>query len=370
MNDLYNARLQRTLNAIHMEPVDKIPFSYNGPAYLAHEMGLTLKEYHSDYARATDAVLGFLQRHPQIDTIHTPINCPYGLVTLWLSPVKVPGKELPEDELWQMDEQEIVTYEDYVTILKEGFGPWVQRVMKERLGDPVGQMGPYLQYQPITVRRLAEAGLPVMNTGSSATPFEHMCGGRTLMNFFIDLVEEPELIKQVLDKVMEYDLSSFERQLAANHPLGVWIGGWRGAPELLSHDTWMEFVWPYLKKMILTAIDYGTLPILHFDSCWDKELETLRELPPRKCLLMLDGSTDIRLARKVLDDRMCLMGDVPARLLAFGTPSEVYGYVTRLIDDVGPRTGLIVSSGCDTPFNARPENVAAMIQATQDYRPQ
>ena len=31
----YEARLNRTLNAIAMKPVDKIPLSYNCPAYMA-----------------------------------------------------------------------------------------------------------------------------------------------------------------------------------------------------------------------------------------------------------------------------------------------------------------------------------------------
>ena len=38
---LYDERLARTLNAIHMEPVDKIPFSYSGPAYVARSQGIT-----------------------------------------------------------------------------------------------------------------------------------------------------------------------------------------------------------------------------------------------------------------------------------------------------------------------------------------
>lgn len=75
----------------------------------------------------------------------------------------------------------------------------------------------------------------------------------------------------------------------------------------------------------------------------------------------------MRLAREVLDDRMCLMGDVPASLLAFGSASEVYDYTHKLIDDVGSRTGLIVSSGCNTPLNAKAENVDAMVQAAWDY---
>ena len=40
----YEARLARTLAAISMAPVDKIPFSYNGPAYLARESGMTIGE--------------------------------------------------------------------------------------------------------------------------------------------------------------------------------------------------------------------------------------------------------------------------------------------------------------------------------------
>ena len=39
----------------------------------------------------------------------------------------------------------------------------------------------------------------------------------------------------------------------------------------------------------------------------------------------------------------------------------------KLIDDVGPKTGLIVCSGCDIPFNAKYENVKAMVDAAADY---
>ena len=31
---LYQERLARTINAIQMKPVDKIPYSYSGPAYM------------------------------------------------------------------------------------------------------------------------------------------------------------------------------------------------------------------------------------------------------------------------------------------------------------------------------------------------
>lgn len=363
---LLEARTKRMEDAIAMRPVDKIPFSYSGPAYLAQEMGITICDFINDHEKATDAVIAFFQKHPSIDSIHTPNMCPSSQSLLWFSPVALPGKELGENEIWQIKEQETIRFEDYEAILREGYGPWSERVYRERLGDPAAQMSDFLAYAPIAARRLEEAQVMVANGCATGTPFESFCGGRSLSRFFIDFIDEPELIKEVLDLAFMHNLADYEKQLAAK-PFGSWVGGWRAAPQLLSHDTWMEFVWPHLKKLILTTIDYGVTPILHFDSCWDSELETLRELPPRKCILMLDGSTDARKARAVLDDRMCIMGDVPAAMLAFGTADEVYRYTTKLIDDVGPRTGFIVSSGCDVPMNAKPENVAAMMAAAQEY---
>ena len=50
---LYEQRLLRTMNAIQMKPVDKIPFSYSGPAYLARSQGVKIGTYVSDFTKAT-----------------------------------------------------------------------------------------------------------------------------------------------------------------------------------------------------------------------------------------------------------------------------------------------------------------------------
>lgn len=364
----FEKRLRRTMNAVEMKPVDKIPFSYNGPAYLARRQGMLLKDYVSDFPAATQAAVDFVTAHPGIDSIHTPITCPHSLSTLWLSDVRVPGEDLPDDELWQLEEKETMRFEDYQRIADMGYGPWLEEILGTRLKDPRAQIAKFSACQATAFQRLAQAGVPVLNDGPGASaPFENLCGGRGLENFFVDMLTEPELVSAALEKTMEYRLANYVRLLEGSNARGAWVGGWRAAPEMMSHDMWMEFVWPHLKKMIMVTIEHGVMPILHFDSCWERELETLKELPERKCILMLDGSTDMRLARQVLDDRMCLMGDVPASMQAFGTPEQVYEYVTKLIDDVGPKTGLIVSSGCDAALNARHENIDAMIQATLDY---
>ena len=111
--------------------------------------------------------------------------------------------------------------------------------------------------------------------------------------------------------------------------------------------------------------DAGLIPILHFDSDWTRDLPRLLELPAKKCILSLDSMTDIRKAKEILGDHMCIMGDVPPALLSSGTPEQVYDHCRALIADIGP-TGYILQSGCDIPVDAPLENVKAMADAAED----
>ncbi|MBR2803986.1 MAG: hypothetical protein IKE20_02425, partial [Eggerthellaceae bacterium] len=123
-----------------MKKVDKIPFSYSGPAYIARAQGLSIADALTEIETATSAVIDFLHDHPGIDTMHNPVQNPYGLAILWLSQIKIPGIDLPDDELWQLDEKELMSEEDYQAIIDEGYGPWAARFMKEKIGDPMAKM--------------------------------------------------------------------------------------------------------------------------------------------------------------------------------------------------------------------------------------
>jgi uroporphyrinogen-III decarboxylase len=108
------------------------------------------------------------------------------------------------------------------------------------------------------------------------------------------------------------------------------------------------------------------MPVLHWDQDWTRDLVRLQELPAKKCILNPDGMTDVRKFKELVGDRMAMMGDVPASLFAAGTPDDIYNYVrdlTRLFD----AKGLILSSGCDVPVNAKPENVEAFVAASREY---
>ncbi len=51
--------------------------------------------------------------------------------------------------------------------------------------------------------------------------------------------------------------------------------------------------------------------------------------------------------------------------LPYGTPQQVRDEVRRLLDEIGRDGGYIAAPGAQRPGDARPENIAAMIEVLQ-----
>jgi uroporphyrinogen-III decarboxylase len=111
----------------------------------------------------------------------------------------------------------------------------------------------------------------------------------------------------------------------------------------------------------------GITPILHCDTNWTKFFDLFLRFPARKCILELDGKSDIFKAKEILGSRMCIMGDVPAELLVLGSKQEVLDYCRKLIEIVGKDGGFILSSGCSLPANAKAENIRALYEAAERW---
>lgn len=126
-----------------------------------------------------------------------------------------------------------------------------------------------------------------------------------------------------------------------------------------------HFVLPSLKQMVDSFLKAGIVSILHCDGNWVPMLPYLRELPRTSCVVELDGMTDIFKAKEILGDWLCLKGDVPAALLAQGEADQVADYCQKLISNVGLDGGFILSSGCEVPLDAKPQNVAALIRSVR-----
>ena len=363
--ELLNIRMNRLSTAIALGTPDRVPVCLSVDAFAAKTMGVKLSVFVRDADVSGQAALSTIEMLGDVDLVGTaPGYVPAVLGLLWLAPVELPGRELPEDSLWQIDEQVRVVREDYDRILDMGWGPWFGQYIGRYLGEAAAA-GQVLQESiPRWTAEFMKRGYVVFQAGHAYHPFEHLCGGRSVKEFMLDLFQIPDKVQAVMDVIMADNREMARQLVRAVGPAGYWVGGWRTAPEFLSPRLWDRFVWPYLKDLVEIVAEEGGTPILHFDANWDREIERLKDLPRAKCVLALDGKTDIFRAKEILGGHMCIQGDVPPSMLSLGSPDQVRAYCHRLLSEVGP-DGFILSMGCGVPPDAKFENVKAIVDSLQ-----
>ena len=357
-------RMGRLRAAVALEKPDRVPLSLVMDAFAAKTTGVRLADFVKDVDLAGRAMLSTMEMLGDVDSIQHATFTPEVAGLLWLSPLKLPGRDLPEDSMWQVDEQVRVLPEDYDRILEMGWSSWFGQYIDKYLGASVVAAQALGEAAPRWIPEYTKRGYVVFAPFAVDHPFEHLCGGRSVKEFMLDLYRMPDKVQAVLDVMMAETREQARQAVRSNGPLGHWVGSWRTAPEFLAPRLWDRFVWPYLKELVEIVVEEGAIPVLHFDANWDRELPRLLELPKATCVLALDSKTDIFKAKKILDGHMCLLGDVPPALLSLGTPDQVHAYCQRLLTEVGP-AGFIMAQGCDIPFDAKFENVKAMVDSVQ-----
>ena len=359
-------RWERLRKAVALEPVDKVPVCLEGVAWSARVSGMTLEEFLSDANKSTQAEIDSFNLVGNADCVNNPSFASSALNFIWMTGVKRPGYELGPDEPWQVEESGLMTTEDYDRILEMGWPAFQAEFLNTRIRPGLlEEFVAYLQKGPSVIEQCNAADMPFLSMAIVMQPFEPLCGGRTFTQFVLDLYRMPDKVEEVMQAMFVGLNDAAIGGCAAMGSPGVWIGGWRSASKMLAQPLWDRFVWPYVKECVRQTDEAGLIPILHFDSDWTRDLPRLLELPAGRCILSLDSMTDIRKAKEVLGDHLCIMGDVPPALLSTGTPEMVYEHCTQLCQEIGP-TGYILQSGCDIPVDAPLENVKAMTQAAED----
>jgi uroporphyrinogen-III decarboxylase len=366
----YQERTDRITRAINLEPVDCIPIIYMATAFSPRFMGMTQAEFVTNPDAPVEVTIAAMDRLGDLDGINMMPGAfqTVKLSLLWLSKIAMPGRELPEDELWQVQEAELMTVDDYDFILDKGWNAFLEgyrpRILDMQLYDfHIEWIKKDFSKVP---KRFREAGYDIMACGSTTIPFESLCGARSMPKFFLDLYRIPDKVKAVMDVMLPNLIKMGIRAAELTGLPRVWVGGWRSASALLAPKIWDTLVFPYFFDMIKAFSEQGILSVLHWDQDWTRDLSRLLEFPAKKCVLNLDGMTDIRKVKEILGDHMAILGDVPATLFATGSPDDIYAYVKSLVQDVGP-TGLLLCPGCDGPINTKPENMEAFVAAGREF---
>ncbi|MBF7095677.1 uroporphyrinogen decarboxylase family protein [Alkalibacter mobilis] len=372
-DQLFLDRVERIKRTIAFEN-DRATTCYTGVATPAEHMGVKMADFVSNSDLNLDTTLAYINELNEIAPIDC-LNIGAGgnkinviLTMIWLSKVKMPGRELPENSLWQIEEKKVLKDEDYDLAIEQGYDALVQKILPQVLD--MGELQEFMEYAQKNGQKNAEKVIaniyPSVNSNNASPPFEILCGARSMSQFFMDCYKIPDKVKAAQDAIFPGVLENMVATTRQTNGMGSWVGGWRGASALVSPKIWDELVWPYMYKMGMTLLENGITPTFHLDQNWDRDIERFLELPEKKFILNTDSMTDLRRARKLLGEHAAFMGDVPPQLLATGTPQQVTDYVNRLLDDIGTK-GVFITAGCDAPGNAKFENMAAMFKAAYEY---
>ena len=134
--------------------------------------------------------------------------------------IRVPGRDLPDDCLWNIDEPGPMTEGDYDTIIDKGW-PCMVEELNRRIGfDPQSLAPPDMAYQGELAQRMASLGKSSLDTrGNAPTPaFEVVCAARKLNNFVRDLRRIPDKVRAVLEIVEDASIEQAVKGLKAGPP--------------------------------------------------------------------------------------------------------------------------------------------------------
>jgi uroporphyrinogen decarboxylase len=181
------------------------------------------------------------------------------------------------------------------------------------------------------------------------------------------MVEDPPFVRALLDRILDCNLAIIDRACA--FPIDAMMFGddWGQQRGLLMGPVlWREFIGPRVRAMYAAVKAAGKKVFIH--SCGKVD-----SLFPDLIAAGLDCFNpfqpeviDVEAAKRAHGDRLAFYGGISTqRTLPYGTTREVRDEVRRLIERVGRDGGLIASPAHDIPRDAKPENIAAMIEELQ-----
>lgn len=182
------------------------------------------------------------------------------------------------------------------------------------------------------------------------------------------MLTDKNFVDHLLDKILEYDLGIIEHACSLDIDIFRFGDDWGHQRALIMGiDLWREFIKPRIKRMYGLVKSKGKRVMIH---CCGKVDQLFPELI--ECGLDIFNPfqpevMDVFENKRRYGNRLSFYGGISTqRTLPYGTVDRVKDEVRHLIEVVGENGGYIASPAHDIPADAKPENVAAMIEVLQN----
>jgi uroporphyrinogen decarboxylase len=338
------------LRALLREPVDYTP------VWMMRQAGRYLPEY-----RATRAKAGSF-----MDLCKNPeLACEVTLQPLDRYPLD--AAILFSDILTVPDAMGLGLY------FSEGEGPHFERPVRtaadvERLPipDPEGELK-YVMDAVSTIRGALNGRVPLIGfSGSPWTLATYMVEGSGSKNFSkikAMMFDQPALLHRLLEKVADSVTTYLNAQVARGAQATMIFDTWGGS---LAPANYREFSLAYMQRVVegLTREAEGrTVPVILFTKNGG---QWLGDMAKTGCdALGVDWTTDLADARRMVEDRVALQGNMDPCTL-YASPERIREEVARVLASYGHGSGHVFNLGHGITPDVDPERPAAMIAAVHE----
>lgn len=178
------------------------------------------------------------------------------------------------------------------------------------------------------------------------------------------MVENPAFVHGLLDRIVDYNLKVIAH--ACEHPIdGMRFGDDWGQQTglMMGSPHWREFIKPRLKQMYDAVKSKGKRVIIHCCGKVDEIFPDLIDIGVDVFNPFQPEVMDVYEMKRLYGSRLSFWGGISTqKTLPYGTVAQVKDEVRRLLDKIGKDGGYIAAPAHAIPGDAKPENVAAMIE--------
>jgi hypothetical protein len=404
--DLYQQKLNRIDDAVHLEKPDRVPIILEFGYFVARYAGITYQDLMYDPLKCAAAYRKTVADFAP-DAFHCiPFDSGPAMGAIDSLTVKWPGHGLRSNQSHQYVEGEFMLADEYDAFLEDPTGFLIRSYLPRICGtlgsfkefpDMLSLMGPArgiispavatpefvaacqaidrtarigMEWGAVWsdfVEEIESAGNPAITlVGFGQAPYDffsdHLRGMRGIM---LDMYRQPDKLLAAMDRVLPIILRKIKTMAQTSRNKLVFMGPHRGSDGFMSPKQFEKFYWPGLKTTILALIDAGFTPYIFWEGDYTSRLNYLLEIPPGKIICRLDR-TNIYKAKKTLSGHHCIAGGMLPSLLQTGSVQQVKAECLKLIEIIGRDGGYIMGSSCPLD-EAKIENVKAMAEATRQY---
>ena len=384
MDELYLKRLARYQAAIALQVPDRIPISA-GSNYFAEVFAGNTKQdfiYNSDQWLNSDRL--FVERYPEVDNLRSGRLWGPALDAVGWNMYKLPGRELSVDVPFQFVEGERLKADEYDSFI-ENPGTFILETVLPRVFGDLKQNGSMRSNLAFLKGGLAagvwgalrrqraahlegELSMPQSVAGAITSPFDTLADGlRGLNGIMLDIFRQPDKVKAACDRIVPHIVNAALSGADPKRRYPILMPLHRGCNPFLSPKQFDEFYWPTLKKTMSALIEAGHTIRAYLEGDWGPNWHHYKELPKGKIILDIDGPADIFKAKEEVGQYQCIAGGVPDSTLILGSPEDVRARVRLLCEKLGRDGGYIVNGGNGIPYDTKPENYRALIDAVLEF---